>query len=39
MKFREKEGMVKRVIDYVFKRNSEFEVVGYLALPASDVID
>jgi hypothetical protein len=39
MKFREKEGMVKRVIDYIFKRNTEFEVVGFLQLPETDDID
>ena len=37
-KFRESSGMVKRVIDYVFIKN-EFEVIGYLDLPANEDID
>ena len=36
-KYREPHGMTVRVIDYVFQ--NMFEVMGYLALPESDLID
>jgi hypothetical protein len=38
-KFRLSEGMVKRVIDYIFIRDKHFSPVGYLQLPNEDDID
>ena len=38
-KFRESSGMTKRVIDYAFIRQKDFQIVGYQQMPQDCDID